>query len=101
MKVDCQCKAFQAAIGLLGKPWTALILSVLQERPMRFNELAAQAKGPAAKILSARLKELEAKGLIAREVDPGPPVRVTYHLTAKGKAFDGVTLAIERFGRAL
>jgi DNA-binding HxlR family transcriptional regulator len=101
MKVDCQCKAFQQAIGLLGKPWTALILSVLQDRAMRFNELAAEAKGPAAKVLSARLKELESKGLIKRSVEPGPPIRVSYQLTPKGRAFEGVTEAIERFGRAL
>jgi DNA-binding HxlR family transcriptional regulator len=101
MKVDCQCRAFQDAIRLLGRPWTALILAVLQEGPKRFNELCTEAKGPAAKILSARLKELEAKGLIERDVEPGPPVRVTYALTSKGKAFDGVAHAIERWGRAL
>jgi DNA-binding HxlR family transcriptional regulator len=101
MRVDCQCRAFQQAIALLGKPWTALILSVLQERSMRFNELAAEAHGPAAKVLSARLKELESRGLIHRNVEPGPPIRVSYQLTAKGRAFEGVTEAIERFGRSL
>ena len=101
MRIDCQCRAFQQAIDLLGRQWTALILSVLQEKPMRFNELASEAHGPAAKVLSSRLKELEAKGLIKRNVDPGPPVKVTYELTAKGKKFGEVAAAIERFGHAL
>jgi len=66
--VDSQCRAFQAAVDILGKPWNALILTVLQPGALRFTELLAQAKGPGEKILSARLKELEACGLIERSV---------------------------------
>lgn len=99
--VDSQCKAFQTAITLLGRPWTALILNVLQEGPLRFNELKASADGPTDKVLSARLKELEAKGLLERNVEAGPPVRVAYALTSQGKAFNDVAKAIERWGRAL
>ena len=93
--------AFQRAIDLLGKPWTALILNVLQVGPLRFNELSERAKGPGDKILSARLKELEARKLVVRRVDPGPPVRVTYELSQSGRAFSGVAKAIERWGREL
>ena len=100
-RVDSQCRAFQQAIEVLGRPWTALILTLLQAGPLRFNELSAQAKGPTAKVLSTRLKDLEAKGLIDRSVDAGPPVRVTYRLTSKGRTFDAVAHAIERWGRCL
>ncbi len=99
--VDSQCQAFQRAIDLLGKPWTALILNCLQGGPLRFNELSERAKGPGDKILSARLKELEGRELVVRRVEPGPPVRVTYELSPSGKAFDGVAKAIERWGREL
>ncbi len=99
--VDSQCRAYQLAIGVLGKPWNALILNVLQAGPLRFSELSAQAKGPTDKVLSARLKELEANGLIERTVDPGPPVRVTYALTLQGRGFGEVASAIERWGRCL
>jgi DNA-binding HxlR family transcriptional regulator len=54
-----------------------------------------------AKTLSARLKDLEARGLVARDVQPGPPVRVQYTLTRKGRAFEQVAAAIERWGREL
>jgi DNA-binding HxlR family transcriptional regulator len=54
-----------------------------------------------AKTLSARLKELEGRGIVVREIDVGPPVRVTYALTDKGRAFEHVAQAIERWGRAL
>jgi DNA-binding HxlR family transcriptional regulator len=99
--VDSQCRAFQLAIEVLGRPWNALILNVLQPGPLRFTELAATARGPGDKVLSARLKELETCGLIDRLVDPGPPVRVSYQLTEGGRRFADVAAAIERWGRCL
>ncbi len=99
--VDSQCQAFQCAIDVLGRPWNALILNVLQARPLRFSELATAARGPGDKVLSARLKELEACGLVVRHVDPGPPVRVAYELTPQGRGFGDVASAIERWGRRL
>jgi DNA-binding HxlR family transcriptional regulator len=99
--VDSQCQAYQRAIELLGRPWTALILNVLQSGPLRFSQLAEQARGPTDKVLSARLKELEARGLVKRTVDVGPPIRVSYALTKSGRAFEQVATAIERWGRAL
>jgi len=99
--VDAQCQAFQHAMDLLARPWAALILSVLQGGPLRFSEIGAGARAPGDKVLSARLKELEAEGLVVRRVDPGPPVRVAYGLTEQGRAFQGVAEAIERWGRVL
>lgn len=99
--VNSQCRAFQEAIQVLARPWNALILNVLQRGSLRFNELAAAARGPGDKVLSARLKQLEASGLILRHVDAGPPVRVTYELTNQGRGFGEVANAIERWGRCL
>jgi DNA-binding HxlR family transcriptional regulator len=99
--VDPHCRAFQSAIDLLARPWTGLILGVLQAGPLRFSELEERARGVGAKTLSARLKELEARGVVGRRVETGPPVRVSYALTGKGQAFEGVAAAIERWGRAL
>ena len=99
--VDSQCAAFQRALDVLGRPWNALLLNVLQIGPMRFSELSERAHGPGDKILSTRLKELEARDLIRRTVDPGPPVRVTYTLTDRGRAFGQLAAAIEKWGREL
>jgi DNA-binding HxlR family transcriptional regulator len=99
--VDPGCPSFQLAIDVLGRPWTALILNVLQSGPHRFSEIGGRAKGLGDKVLSARLKDLEARGLILRSVQVGPPVRVAYALTAKGRAFGKVAEAIERWGREL
>ena len=101
MPVDPQCRAYQEAIDVLARPWTALILGLLQERPLRFSELEERSRGVGAKTLSARLKELEKREIVARKVQQGPPVRVEYALTRKGKAFGEVAGAIERWGREL
>jgi DNA-binding HxlR family transcriptional regulator len=99
--VDCQCKAFQAAVEVLGRPWNAFLLTMLQAGPLRFSEISARPNGPGDKVLSARLKDLEARGLVVRQVDPGPPVRVTYELTKQGRAFGDVSEAIVAWGREL
>lgn len=99
--VDCQCRAFQAAIDVLGRPWNAFLLTMLQGGPLRFSEISARPNGPGDKVLAARLKELEARGLVARKVDAGPPIKVTYELTKQGRAFHDVAAAIERWGREL
>ncbi len=95
--VDAQCAAFQTAIKILGKPWNALVLTQLQQGPKRFSELS----GPGDKLLSARLKELEANGLVLRRVHDERPVRVSYTLTKQGRAFSAVAAAIETWGRGL
>ena len=100
-RVDSQCNTFQRAIAVLGRPWNALILNVLQEGPLRFSELSQRAKGPGDKVLSSRLKEMETHGLLLRHVEGGPPVRVSYELTRAGREFGELAQAIEIWGREL
>jgi DNA-binding HxlR family transcriptional regulator len=100
-RVDPHCRAFQSAVELLARPWTGVILGLLQNGPLKFSELEERTRGIGAKTLSARLKELEGRGIVARHVQAGPPVRVQYALTSKGHAFEQVAAAIERWGREL
>lgn len=99
--VDPTCSAFQVAIDVLARPWTGLLLGLLGGGPLRFSELEERAKGLGAKTLSARLKELETKRIVVRHVEPGPPVRVVYALTYRGRAFGEVAEAIQRWGAEL
>jgi DNA-binding HxlR family transcriptional regulator len=99
--VDPTCRAFQTAIDLLGRPWTGMLLGLLAVGPLRFSELEERAVGVGAKTLSARLKDLETRRIVARHVEHGPPVRVQYTLTPTGRAFGEVAEAIERWGREL
>jgi len=100
-RVDPGCQAFQAAIDVLARPWSGLILGLLGAGGLRFSELEQRAHGVGAKTLSARLKDLETRGLVVRSVDAGPPIRVSYTLTRKGRAFEQVAEAIQRWGREL
>lgn len=81
----CICPHFHAAVELIGKRWTGAIVCALTEQPMRFGELGRAVPGLSDRLLSQRLRELEAEGLIEREVEAGTPVRVTYSLTAAGQ----------------
>ncbi len=75
---------------LLGKRWTGLILLVLMKAPKRFGELSAEIESISERVLSQRLKELEREGVLERNVFPGPPVKVEYRLSEKGKALSSV-----------
>ncbi|MGA9520412.1 MAG: helix-turn-helix domain-containing protein [Myxococcaceae bacterium] len=97
--LDPLCPSIQVVLDLLGRPWTGLVLAALQTGPLRFSELSARLTDIGDKILSARLKDLEARGLVVREVDPGPPIRVTYALTSMGEGFRNVIEAVEVWGR--
>src|SRR2546426_5951318 len=96
--VDSQCRTFQLAIQVLGRSWNALILNVLQEGPLRFSELSGRAKGPGDKVLSARLKDLEAGCLHLPRVRAGAPGRVSYEFERSRGTLGGLPQAIDRWG---
>jgi DNA-binding HxlR family transcriptional regulator len=93
------CPHFQAAMEILARPWTGLIIATLwRDQPLRFSELRKRLSAMGDRMLSARLRELEARGIVARHVEPGPPVRVAYALTDVGRGFKEVSLAISGWG---
>jgi DNA-binding HxlR family transcriptional regulator len=92
------CATYLAAMEVLAKPWTGMLMVVLEDGPLRFSEIADRVPDIADRMLAARLKELETRRLVAREVHPGPPVRVTYGLTEVGRGYKEVSAAIGRWG---
>ena len=84
---------------LLGKKWTAFIVWALLDGPKRFTELAESAPGLRDRVLSHRLKELTAVGIVTRSEYPEVPPRVEYALTDRGRALRPVIRAMERWGR--
>ena len=88
-------------MDVLAKPWNGMLIAVLEDGPLRFSELAERVPAIADRMLAARLKELESRGLVQRTVDPGPPVRVSYALTDVGRGFKEVATAISRWGATL
>jgi DNA-binding HxlR family transcriptional regulator len=93
---------FQAAMDVLARPWNGLVMALLEEAgPLRFSELRERLTTMGDRMLSARLKELEARGLVERTVAPGPPVKVTYALSELGHGFGDVQRALGRWGEKL
>jgi DNA-binding HxlR family transcriptional regulator len=90
------CEALTAVFALLGKRWSGVIIGTLLSRPARWTEICRQVQGVSERMLSGRLNELTAAGLIERTVLPGPPVGVEYRLTARGEA---LRPALEELGR--
>jgi DNA-binding HxlR family transcriptional regulator len=71
---------------LVGKKFTMLIIrNMIHRDHKRFNQLL-EIEDINAKVLSARLKEMEEDGLIERNIYPDKPVRIEYTITEKGRA---------------
>ena len=81
------CPYYHDAIELIGRRWSGAILAVLMasEAPLRFSEIAASVPQLSDRLLSERLKELESRGLLAREATEAAPIRVDYSLTPMGR----------------
>jgi DNA-binding HxlR family transcriptional regulator len=81
------CPHLHEAIELVGKRWSgAIVYVLLQHRsPMRFSEVGAAIPQLSDRLLSERMKELEARGIVERQVHADSPVRVEYELTGMGQ----------------
>ena len=91
------CPRMQAAVDLLGRRWTALIVQQLQEKPRRYSELHEALDVMSERMLIQRLKELESAGVLLRNVIDDQPVRVEYQLTEKGRALARVIGGLQRW----
>lgn len=94
------CPDFHSAIELIGRRWAGAILWALGESPHYFAELTAAVPGLSDRLLSRRLRELEAAGLVERSVEPGTPPRVSYALTRKGRELVPVMADLRSWARA-
>ena len=84
------CPLYHRAVELIGRRWSGAILRVLFTGPHRFNEVLAQVPGLSDRLLSERMRELEAEDLVVRHVFPGPPIRSEYELTERGRDLEPV-----------
>jgi len=79
------CARFHRAIELIGSRWTGAILQTLLQGRTRYAAIKAAVPDITDRMLSERLRLLEAEGLLLRAVVPDTPVRVEYELTRKGR----------------
>jgi DNA-binding HxlR family transcriptional regulator len=93
------CSLYHQAIELVGKRWTGAIVAVLLEGPARFSEIKECVPDLSDRLLSERLKELEAQGIVDRLVLDGNPPRVQYLLTQKGLALEPAIDSLKSWAR--
>jgi DNA-binding HxlR family transcriptional regulator len=90
-----------ACMALLGGAWTTNVVWQLSGGPRRFGELIRDIPGISPKMLTARLRELEEKGVVEREVTPTSPPSVEYSLSELGHELVPVIDSIVRVGTRL
>lgn len=98
--VEAFCPRFHHAVELIGRRWSGAILRAMLSGASRFSEIAATVPGLSDRLLSERLKELEAEDVIVRTVHPETPVRIEYQLTDKGRALAPVIDSISAWAEA-
>lgn len=88
------CAKFHRAVELIGARWSGAIVQILLQGPVRYADLRAAVPDISDRMLSERLRELEAEGILVRSVSQEPPVRVDYALTDKGRALQPALNAV-------
>lgn len=100
---DTSCKqgrlAIQDTLHIVGGKWKLVLISILKDGKLKFNELSREA-GISPRILSKELQELEVNGLVKRKVCDTRPVTVEYELTPYSKTLSDVILAMHKWGMA-
>ena len=90
---------YHEAVELVGRRWTGAILRVLMDGPLRFSEIAQAVPELSDRLLSERMKELEARGIVERHVIPGPPLRVEYELSQMGRELEPALSELQRWAQ--
>jgi DNA-binding HxlR family transcriptional regulator len=86
-------------LDAIGERWTILILrDLFLKGPRRFQDLQESLAGVAPNTLSARLKDLELRGIVARRLYSEHPPRLEYQLTEKGRTLGPVMKALREWG---
>jgi DNA-binding HxlR family transcriptional regulator len=78
------CTPARDVLALIGDKWSMLIVILLGDGSLRFNELKRQTGGITQRMLSLTLRNLERDGFVSRHVTPVVPPQVDYTLTPLG-----------------
>ncbi len=95
--IETHCPV-EATISLIGGKYKSLILWKLTSGTLRFSQLRKEVPCATPKMLTQQLRELEAEGLISREVFPVVPPRVEYSLTDFGRSIRPVLESMYSWG---
>jgi DNA-binding HxlR family transcriptional regulator len=93
------CPFYHEAVELVGRRWTGAILRVLMDGSLRFSQIAQAIPELSDRLLSERMKELEARGIVERTVIPGPPLRVEYSLSQMGAELEPALVELQAWAK--
>ncbi len=91
----------ERGMRVIGGKWTGSILWHLKDGPVRFNDLSRMVGGASKRMISERLRQLEAQGLVARHVMQTAPVSVQYEITDLGRTALGFLEELRRWSESL
>ncbi len=86
------------ALDLVGERWSLLVVRELQQGPLRYGDLLERLGGCSTNMLAARLKDLEAGGVVRKRRLPPPGAATVYELTEDGASLRPVLAALARWG---
>ncbi len=98
MNQDAYFCPVTATVSVVGGKWKPIILWILFQDTHRFSELKRFIPKITQKMLTQQLRELEADGMVHREVYPVVPPKVEYSLTPKGRSLGPILKAMEAWG---
>src|SRR5258707_13483895 len=99
MKHYEQACAIARALDIVGDRWSLLLVRELTLGPRRYRDLAADLPGIPSNVLAARLKDLQAAGVITRRTLPAPTDVTVYELTGAGRALQPALTELLHWGR--
>ena len=82
---ESSCRAVASVLARVGDKWSVLVIMMLIDGPLRFNELKRKVGGISQRMLTLTLRGLERDGLVTRTIFPTVPPRVDYALTDLGR----------------
>lgn len=86
------------AIDVVGGKWKLHLMWVLGAGPQRFGQIRRLLEGVSEKVLTENLRQLEASGVVHREIFPEVPPRVEYSLTPLGEELNVALRPLEQWG---
>ncbi|MGW4245990.1 winged helix-turn-helix transcriptional regulator [Nocardia sp. NPDC004722] len=86
------------AIDVVGGKWKMHLMWVLAEGPQRFGQIRRLLTGVSEKVLAENLRQMEASGVVHREIYPEIPPRVEYSLTELGWDLSAALRPLEEWG---
>lgn len=86
------------AIDVVGGKWKLHLMWALADGPQRFGQLRKLLTGVSEKVLAENLRQLEASGVVHREVHAEIPPRVEYSLTPLGEELEVALHPLEAWG---